>query len=205
MIKLVGRMLSPFSRRVAISAKMLGIGFEHINLSMMTDSDEIRRFNPMTRVPTVVLEDGTTLTDSSVILDWLDQQVEEGRRLVPASGTARRDVLQLAFLASGAGDKTVVTYYELSRRPDDKVHMPAVEGNLGQINAAFGMLEKAAAGGGWMVGGRMSQADISAVVFLEFAGIVLGERFDKGGYPALGDLCARAYDSHPAFAETDPK
>lgn len=205
MIKLIGRMRSPFSRRVAISAQVLGIEFEHLSLSAMTDGDEIRRFNPMMRVPAAVLDDGTTLTDSSVILDWLDQQVDEGRRLVPVSGTGRRDVLQLAFLAAGAGDKTVVTYYELSRRPDDKVHMPAVEGNLGQINAAFGMLEKAASGGGWMVGERMTQADISAVVFLEFAGIVLGERFDRSGYPALGDLCARAYDSHPAFAGTDPK
>ena len=204
-MKLIGRYMSPFTRRVAVSARTLGIEFEHLDLSTMNDGEEIRRYNPMGRVPAVVLDDGTVLVDSAAIVDWLDGQVAPERRLVPASGAARRDVLQLVSWATGAGDKAVVAYYELTRRPEDKIFMPAVEGNVGQIRAAFGVLESAAAGGGWLVGDRMTQADIAAVIFLEFTGIVLEGRFDRDGYPALGALSARAYEESAAFAETAPQ
>ena len=204
-MKLVGRYMSPFTRRVAVSARALGIEFEHLDLSTMNDVEEIQRYNPMGRVPTLVLDDGTILVDSAAIVDWLDGQVAPERRLVPASGAERRDVLQLVSWATGAGDKSVVVHYELTRRPEDKIFMPAVEGNVGQVRAAFGMLESAAAGGGWLVGDRMTQADIAAVIFLEFCEIVLADRFDRDGYPALGALCARAYDESAAFAETAPR
>ena len=204
-MKLVGRYMSPFTRRVAVSARTLGVEFEHVDLSTMTDLDEVRRYNPMGRVPTAVLDDGTILVDSAAIVDWLDEQVAPERRLVPASGVARRDVLQLVSWATGAGDKAVVVHYELTRRPEDKIFLPAVEGNVDQVRAAFGMLEEAAAGGGWLVGDRMTQADIAAVVFLEFCEIVLAGRLDRESYPALGALCARAHGENPAFAGTSPR
>ncbi len=203
-MKLIGRFMSPFTRRVAVSARTLGLEFEHVDLSTMTDIDEIRRYNPMGRVPTVVLDDGTILVDSAAIVDWLDEQVEPERRLVPVSGAARRDVLQLVSWATGAGDKAVVVHYELTRRPEDKIFLPAVESNVDQIRSAFGMLEKAAADGSWLVGDRMTQADIAAVIFLEFCEIVLADRLDRGDYPALVALCARAHGENPAFTETSP-
>lgn len=204
-MKLIGRFMSPFTRRVAVSARTLGLEFEHVDLSTMTDVDEIRRYNPMGRVPTVVLDDGTVLVDSAAIVDWLDEQVEPERRLVPVSGAARRDVLQLVSWATGAGDKAVVAHYELTRRPEDKIFLPAVESNVDQIRSAFGVLEKAAADGGWLVGDRMTQADIAAVIFLEFCEIVLADRLDRDDYPALGALCARAHGENPAFAGTSPR
>ena len=204
-MKLIGRFMSPFTRRVAVSARTLGLEFEHVDLSTMTDIDEIRRYNPMGRVPTVVLDDGTILVDSAAIVDWLDEQVEPERRLVPVSGAARRDVLQLVSWATGAGDKAVVVHYELTRRPEDKIFLPAVESNVDQIRSAFGMLEKAAADGSWLVGDRMTQADIAAVIFLEFCEIVLADRLDRDDYPALGALCARAHGANPAFAGTSPR
>ncbi len=204
-MKLVGRYGSPFTRRVAVSARILGIGFEHLDLSTMTDAEEIRKYNPMLRVPAAVLDDGTQLIDSSAIVDWLDQQVEPERRLVPASGDARRDVLQFVSWATGAADKAVVTYYELTRRPEDRIHMPAVDGNLEQIRAAFGVLDEAAEGGGWLVGGRMTQADITAVICFEFAANVLGERLGAERFSGLGGLRDRVYAGHPAFAETAPR
>lgn len=204
-MKLVGRYRSPFTRRVAVSARILGIDFEHLDLTTMTDAEEIRKYNPMTRVPVAVLDDGTSLIDSSAIVDWLDQQVEPERRLVPASGDARRDVLQFVSWATGAADKSVVTYYELTRRPEDRIHMPAVDGNLEQIRAAFGVLDAAAAGGGWLVGGRMTQADVTAVICFEFAADVLGERLVAERFSGLGGLRDRAYAGHPAFTETAPR
>lgn len=204
-MKLVGTYMSPFTRRVGISASILGLAYEHVPLSTARDQEKIRKYHPMARVPALVLDDGETLVESGAILDWLDEQVAPAERLVPPSGRDRRDVLRLAAWATGAGDKTVAAFYELSRRPEDKIHPPAVAGNLAQARTAFGVLDEAASGGGWLVGGRLTQADVSAVAFYEFARVVVGDRLADGSWPGLDALRDRAYGAAPAFAETAPK
>ena len=86
---LIGMFDSPFTRRVAISATLLGISFEHRNWSVGKDFERIREYNPLGRVPTLVLDGGETLVESAMILDWLDEQVGPTRALLPASGAAR--------------------------------------------------------------------------------------------------------------------
>ena len=78
--------MSPFTRRVAVSLKIQGVEFEHLDLSTATDGDEVRKYNPMVRVPTVVLDDNTTLIDSDAILDWFDEKAGPKDRLIPESG-----------------------------------------------------------------------------------------------------------------------
>ena len=205
-MKLIGRFMSPFTRRVAITLKIQGTDFEHLDLSTATDLDEIRKYNPVARVPTAVLDDGTVLLDSGAILDWLDEQAGPENRLVPERGTERRDVLQLVSCATAAGDKSVIAFYERTRRPEDKVHLPSVEGAEGQILEAFKLLEDAAfKTDGWLVGEQITQADVSAIVFLQFARIVLPHVFEDHPFPALDALRERAYAAYPAFSETDPQ
>ena len=205
-MKLIGRFMSPFTRRVAVSLRIQGVDFEHLDLSTATESDEIRKYNPMVRVPTVILDDGTRLVDSAAILDWFDDQASSQNRLIPESGVERRHILQLVSWATAAGDKTVVAFYERTRRPEEMVYLPSVEGAESQILEAFGVLEEAASEtDGWLVGDRISQADISAIIFLQFARIVLPHLFENQAYPALDALRERAYSDYPAFAETDPQ
>ena len=97
----------------------------------------------MVRVPTVVLDDGETLIDSDAILDWFDEQSGPDKRLIPEKGEARRNVLQLVSWATAAGDKTVIAFYERTRRPEEMVYLPSVEGAEGQLLEAFGVLETA--------------------------------------------------------------
>ena len=70
---LIGMYDSPFVRRVAISLSLLGMTFEHRNWSVGKDAAKIREFHPQGRVPVLVLDDGETLTESSLIVDWLDR------------------------------------------------------------------------------------------------------------------------------------
>ena len=57
----------------------------------------MRATNPLGRVPSLILSDGTTLIDSMAILDWLDQQVGPERALMLAKGPARREVLHFEY------------------------------------------------------------------------------------------------------------
>ena len=85
-LRLVGHYDSPFVRRVGVSLHLLGIAFERSLLSVFSDADAMRAFNPLVRVPALVLDDGQCLIDSAAILDHLDQAVGPDRALLPAVG-----------------------------------------------------------------------------------------------------------------------
>src|SRR5580658_9389914 len=115
---------SPFVRRVAISMQLLDIGYEHADWSVGRDFEMIREYNPLGRVPTLVLDDGESLVESAAILDYLDEQVGSARALLPASGDERREALQLMAIATGSADKAVTQVYEGVFRPAEKRHDP---------------------------------------------------------------------------------
>src|SRR5690242_1895922 len=117
---LIGMFDSPFTRRVAISATLLGIDFEHRDWSVGRDFDRIRDYSPLGRVPVLVLDDGRALCESSMILDWLDQQAGPERALLPAQGDARFEALRLIALATGAADKGIHVVIERVFRPEEK-------------------------------------------------------------------------------------
>ncbi|HTA64949.1 MAG TPA: glutathione S-transferase family protein [Xanthomonadaceae bacterium] len=168
---LIGMFDSPFTRRVAISATLLGIPFEHRNWSVGKDFDRIREFNPLGRVPTLVLDDGECLIESAMILDWLDQQAGPERALLPASGAARRQALTFMALATGAADKGIHLVIERVFRPEEKRHAPWTDRCRVQIEGAFAELDRlCAAGGGsaWLLGDAMTQADITLACYVTY-------------------------------------
>lgn len=168
---LIGMFDSPFTRRVAISATLLGMPFEHRNWSVGRDFDRIREYNPLGRVPALVLDSGETLIESAMILDWLDQQAGPARALLPASGDSRRHALQLMALAAGAADKGIHLVIERVFRPADKRHAPWTDRCEVQIHGALAELDRlcAAAGGSeWLLGDVMTQADITLACYVTY-------------------------------------
>jgi len=194
---LIGMFDSPFVRRVAVSLVLLGLPFEHRNWSVGRDFERIREFNPLGRVPTLVLPDGEVLLESAAILDFLDEQVGASRALLPAAGagartgSARRDALRLMGMACGAAKKGVLQIYERVFRPEDKRHEPWLARCSGQMHGALAELERAAAlratvsPGGWLVGEAMTQADVTVACVVTFLREAL--RVDPAGeiYPTL--------------------
>ena len=91
---LIGQYDSPFVRRVGIALTLYGMAFEHRPWSSFGDADRLRAFNPLTRVPTLVLDDGFVLIDSHLMLDYLDGLVDDAavsaRRACAASGDESR-------------------------------------------------------------------------------------------------------------------
>jgi len=100
---LIGMVDSPFVRRVAVSMQFLAIPFEHRNWSVGKDFDRIREFNPLGRVPTLVLESGEVLMESAAILDYLDERAGVERALLPTHGAGRRAAQKIMAIVLGAG------------------------------------------------------------------------------------------------------
>src|ERR1700722_6851303 len=109
---LIGQYDSPFVRRVAIALRLYGIGYEHRPWSTFGDADRIAPFNPLRRVPTLVLDDGEALIESGAILDHLDELAGPSRAMIARSGVARRQALKVCALATGLADKAVSLVYE---------------------------------------------------------------------------------------------
>src|ERR1041384_2641370 len=109
---LIGQYDSPFVRRVAIAMRLYGIAFEHRPWSTFGDADKIAPYNPLRRVPTLVLDSGEALIESAMILDHLHEHVGPDKAMLPARGEARRQQLRIAALSMGLGDKAVSLLYE---------------------------------------------------------------------------------------------
>ncbi|HEY8908463.1 MAG TPA: glutathione S-transferase N-terminal domain-containing protein, partial [Rhodoferax sp.] len=66
-MKLIGMLDSPYVRRTAIGLKLQGISFEHLPLSVFSTFDEFRELNPVVKAPTLIMDDGQVLMDSTLI------------------------------------------------------------------------------------------------------------------------------------------
>ncbi len=109
---LIGQYDSPFVRRVAIALRLYGMAYEHRPWSTFGDADRIAPFNPLRRVPTLVLDNGEALIESGAILDHLDELVGPARAMIADSGDRRRQALKVCALATGLADKAVSLIYE---------------------------------------------------------------------------------------------
>jgi glutathione S-transferase len=201
---LIGMFDSPFVRRVAISAKLLEIPFEHGNWSIGKDFDRIREYNPLGRVPALVTNEGEKLMESGAMLDYLDELAGPDRALLPRSGPERRLALRLMALATGAADKGAVQVYERAFRPEAKRHTPWLERCRIQMSGALAAIDRYIGDRGvsqWLVGKRMTQADITAVCVFTFLNDALNVAADRVMYQSLATLAARC-ESLPVFQET---
>jgi len=190
---LIGQYDSPFVRRVAIALKLYGLAFEHRPWSTFGEGDRIAPFNPLRRVPTLVLDDGEALIESSAILDYLDELVGPEKVMTAARGPQRRHALKTIALATGLGDKSVSLVYERVLRKDDKRSKIWVERCEAQIGGVLEVLERERAGvaSPYWFGDKIGHADIAVACVLRFTNEAHPQLFDAARYPVLAAHAAR--------------
>jgi glutathione S-transferase len=109
---LIGQYDSPFVRRVGIALTLYGMAFEHAPWSTFGEADKIAKYNPLRRVPTLVMDDGAVFMDSASILMVLDDMAGPERAVLARRGEDGRDSLRIAAMAAGVADKGVSLLYE---------------------------------------------------------------------------------------------
>src|SRR3954454_5156753 len=137
---MIGQYDSPFVRRVAIALRLYGLPFEHRPWSTFGDADKIAPYNPLRRVPTLVLDSGETLIESASILDALDELVGPEQAMMAERGDLRRRQLRICALGSGLADKAVSLIYERVLRKEQLALW--VERCQTQIGGVLEMLER---------------------------------------------------------------
>jgi glutathione S-transferase len=197
---LIGQYDSPFVRRVAIALKLYGIAFEHKPWSTFGDADKIAPYNPLRRVPTLVLDDGEALIESTIILDYLDDRVGAEKAMLPRGGHDRRKHLRICALAMGLGDKAVSLLYERVLRKEQLALW--VERCQAQIADVLKVLEaeRAKVTTPYWLDDRIGHADIAVACVVRFTREAHPQLFDPARYPALNAHSERC-ERLPPFKE----
>lgn len=201
---LIGMLDSPFVRPVAISLALFKIPFKHANWSVGKDFEQIRKYNPLGRVPTLILDEGEALIESSAILDYLDQRVGPEQALLPASGPERREALRIIALIVGAAEKGRDQLYERAFKPQEKWHQPWIDRCSQQMHGALGELERIAtqrSDKAWLVGNRMTRADLMVACIYTLLSDAIDASLKDKIYPKLHAHVQRC-EALPKFKAT---
>lgn len=182
---LIGQYDSPFVRRVAIALDLYEMPYEHRAWSTFGDGDLLAPFNPLRRVPTLVLDDGESLIDSFAILDWLDELVGSERALIAPHGPERRAALKICALATGLADKAVSLLYERVLHKD--MSQIWIDRCRTQIANVLDALEaaRAARPTPWWFDEKIGHADIAVACAMRFTREAHPGLFDPARWPAM--------------------
>ena len=189
---LIGQYDSPFVRRVAVALKTYGLAYEHKPWGVWSETDRIAAYNPLRRVPTLVMDDGEALTESHAMLAVLDDMVGPERATLARSGRAGRELQRLCGFAAGAAEKAVSLLYE--RRVREAVSPMWAERCRAQVDATLDLLEgeRAKRAAPWLFDDALSHADVVLATMTRFIAEALADEFGFDARPALKAHSERA-------------
>lgn len=184
---LLGTLDSPYVRRVAISLDYYGIRYRHKPISEFDSFDEFAKINPVVKAPTIILDDGGVLIDSSLILEYFERQNHTGRRLMPDEPLKQARALRTIGLALAACEKTVQIVYERKMRPLDKQHEPWMDRITAQLLATFCELEYEIDRSKILTDCSVDQAEITVAVAWSFSRRMLGDIVLEKSFQNIND------------------
>ena len=200
-MKLIAALGSPYSRKVRIVLAEKKIEYELIIDSPGDPATKVPQYNPLGKIPVLVLEDDTTLFDSRVIVEYLDN-ASPVARLIPDDTRARIQVRRWEALADGCTDAANAVVVE-KRRPADKQSAEWVARQQGKIDRALKAMADELGARAWCAGDHYTLADIavgSALGYLDFRMQDINWRKE---YPNLAKLSEKL-NKRASFVDTVP-
>jgi glutathione S-transferase len=203
-MRLFGTPGSPFVRKVRIVLEEKRIPHEYIVERGSAPGSRVPQFNPLGKIPVLVLDDGRAIYDSSVIVEYLDG-VSGEPKLIPAEFEPRIEVKRWEALGDGIADATVAISHEY-REPKDKQRSAAwYERQRLKVDRGLAVMAKDLGAREFCFGERFSLADIATVYALGYLDYALPEVEWRGAHPNLArfaermakrDSCARTVQTH---------
>ena len=200
-MKLVASLTSPYARKVRIVLAEKKIDFDLVEELPWSEKTSVPRYNPLGKVPVLVLDDGSTLFDSRVIVQYLDT-VSPVSRLIPDTGRQRIAVKRWEALADGLCDAASAIVIE-RRRPAKQQSADWIARQHGKIDLALAELGSDLGERVWCNGESYSLADIAtgcALAYLDFRHPDIDWRGQYANLVKLADKLAK----RPSFADTGP-
>ena len=201
-MKLLYSLTSPYARKVRIVAaeKRIAIDLEQV---VLADPDcPVLQHNPLGKIPVLIMDDGESLYDSSVIVDYLDQRTPVSH-LVPQDNKSKFQVKRWESLADGVCDAGVAVMVE-QRRPENLQDPSWINKQWSKVERGLQVLNDELGQNRFCVADSFSLADIALVCVLGYLNLRFGNKLDLDkNYPNLARL-NQALASRPSIAETVP-
>jgi glutathione S-transferase len=196
-MKLAYSPASPYVRKVVACAIARGIDDKIERWKVATTDPALLDFNPLSKIPTLILDDGTTLYDSPVICEYLDS-IGSAPGLFPPAGPARWKAIGQAALGDGILDATQPRRREVAL-PQDDGRKAYIELQQGKVKHALDVLEKEAAG----LGALTTIGEITIGCALGYLDFRYANEPWRPGHPGLEAWYAKV-SKLPPLAETVP-
>jgi glutathione S-transferase len=175
---------SPFVRRTAVCLEHLQVPFQHEPVSVFSNFEQFRSINPVVKAPTLVCDDGTVLMDSSLILQYAEANLADGRSLWNPNPGQRVHEFRAVGLAMVACEKSAQHIYEQNLRPPEARFAPWMDRVKGQFLAAYAALENELHAHP-AIFERDGHASIFAAVAWQFSYSMLARELPAANYAAL--------------------
>jgi glutathione S-transferase len=201
-MKLLGSVPSPYTRkvRIVLAEKKIDCDFEVADVN--PPENPVIALNPLGKVPTLMLDDGTALFDSRVIVEFLDA-VSPLSRLIPEENRERVAVRRWEALADGALDAGLLIRYE-SLRPKKEQSAAWTDKQVGKLKRGLAMIAAELGDKSWCHGDRYSLADIAVGCCLGWVDFRKPANINwRSEYPNLDRYYGKLME-RPAFADTAP-
>lgn len=200
-MRLISATPSPYARKVRIALAEKGIPFELITEVPWNQDTSTPRFNPLEKLPVLLLDDGGSVYESSHILEWLETK-HPTPALFPADADARLEAKRLQVLADGVCDAVVIILFE-RMRPAAKQSEPWLERQLRKVRGGVREIARSVGEREFAVGDRFGLADLAVGSLLGYLLLRFAEFDWRAQYPDLAAYGARL-ETRASFRATTP-
>ena len=199
-MKLVGSKTSPYVRKARVILAEKSLPYEFIEESAWNATTTVPRYNPLNKVPALVMDDGESIYDSRVICEYLD--AISGGSLLPADAAARAHVRRYEALGDGIADAGITAFLE-RKREGSRQDAAWIARQLDKVNAAIGAIGRELGDKPYIGGDRMNLADIACACALFWAEFRMPELGWRQSNPKL-KAWAERMEMRPSFSATRP-
>ncbi len=201
-MKLLGSLTSPFVRKVRVVMAEKKLEFEFVPEDVWAADTKIQAYNPLGKVPCLITDDGGSIFDSRVIVEYLDTLSPVGR-LLPQGNRDRTATKCWEAIADGLLDAGVAIVIE-GRRPEHLRSQDWVTRQRGKITSALTSMESGIEPNSYCMGVNFSLADVAVGCALGFLDFRMPDVDWRENHPKLAALYAKL-EARPSFANTVPK
>jgi len=199
-MKLVGSRTSPYVRKVRVILAEKNLPFEFLEENAWSADTTVPRYNPLNKVPALVMDDGEAIYDSAVIAEYLDAL--SGGGLIPTGAAERARVRRDEALGDGIADAGITTFLE--RKREAARQDPAwIRRQIDKINAGIAALARTLGTRQYLGGAQPNLADIACACALFWVEFRMPEIGWRDAHPDLRAWAGRM-ESRPAFQSTRP-
>lgn len=200
-MKLIGSLTSPFVRKVRIVAAEKHIDYELVLDVPWQAGTQVPQFNPLGKVPVWVLDDGKTLFDSRVIVEYLDG-ISPAGHVLPKEARPRIAVKRWEALADGICDAAALVVVE-HRRPAAQQSPDWVERQMGKVHAGLAAMSEELGPQHWCAVETFTLADIATGCALGYLDFRFPQLDWRRSHPNLSELYDRIMQ-RSTFKDTQP-